>query len=75
MYTFRTGTGPGYRHMNLACARAVKLSRCHLFYCQWNFGFVTDMVFMTLRWRGMEMHSARHFSVVLYHVIRRRNYG
>jgi len=50
LYTFRTGTGPGYRHINLACAKAIKLSRCHLFYCQWNFGFVTEMVFMTLRW-------------------------
>nr|CAJ72060.1 unknown protein [Candidatus Kuenenia stuttgartiensis] len=28
-----------------------------------NFGFATEMVFMTLRWMGgKEMHSASHFS-------------
>ena len=53
VYFSRTGAGPGYRHINLACVKASKLSRCHLFYCQWNFGFVMDMVFMTLRWRGL----------------------
>ena len=34
-----------------------------------------SLVFMTLRWRGKERHYTHHFSEVLYHVIRRRNYG
>jgi hypothetical protein len=32
-------------------------------------------VFMTLRRRGKEMHSARHFSEDFYRVIRRGDYG